>query len=151
MDEARRFREELEKRTGEKQLATAMAAILEGGRDAEASWGILVLTDAALRFERPPSRHWTASLLKTHDRTSPPVQPADIVVPLRDLISAAVPRRGLIGRLFGSPFAKLDVSWMRDGVERRETFSVDPGSGLLEELERALPASTDTTPASSTS
>jgi len=130
-DGAARFRSELEERTGEKVMATTAASSVSDDPGVPPGWGVLVLTDASLRFVRQPDEHWLSSMFRSHDRTSPPRLPAEMVIPLGDGSTFTTPRRGLLSRIFSPPFERLDAFWQEDGEPRQASFSVDPASTLL--------------------
>jgi hypothetical protein len=135
-DAAARFRRDLEERTGEKVVAVAAASVAAANGDPEsgdgrADWGVLVLTDSALRFSRQPHVHWLSSMLRYHDETPPPKVPPELVIPLGDDVSFDMPARGALARLFSPPFERLTVSWKENGQPRVAAFSLDARSALL--------------------
>jgi len=133
-DEAARFRKELEERTGEKVVAVAAASADPESGERRAAWGVLVLTDSALRFSRQPDSNWLSSMLRYHDETPPPVMPPELVIPLGDDVSFDMPARGSLARLFSPPFERLTVSWNENGQPRAAAFSLDPKSALFSAL-----------------
>lgn len=131
-EEAARFRRELEEKTGEKVVEVAMAGFLETGREREPEWGLLVLTDRSIRFTRPPSRHWLASLFQSRGRDEAP--PEDIVMPLAEGTTVSMPRRGFLARVFGTGYRPYAISWQEGGTERRSVFQVDPRAPMADAL-----------------
>ena len=140
-DEAAEFWSAFEKETGEKVAARGMGEYFKAEKDSSGLWGLVILTDKSFRFKHMPSENWISSLFKRMDRSSAPRQPVEITIPLGHIVSLNAPKRSLMARLFGPAFPRFTIAG-RDAVtadgETSYLFSVDPSSGFLTALEKAI-------------
>jgi hypothetical protein len=140
-DEAAEFWSAFEKETGEKVVARGMGEYFKAQSDSSGLWGLVVLTDKSFRFKHMPSENWISSLFKRMDKSSGPKVPVEITIPLADIVSLDAPKRNLMARLFGPAFPRFHVEGKdikdAEGV-KSYLFSVDPSSGFLTALEKAV-------------
>ena len=135
-DEAAEFWSDFEKETGEKVEARSIGEFFRVDDGTDGLWGLIVLTDKALRFKHMPSENWLSSLFKKANRSSEP-KPVDFAIARTDIAAVNSPKRNLLARLFGPAFPRFTVMERSPEGERRYLFSVDPSSGFLAALEGA--------------
>jgi len=137
-DEAAEFWEEFEKETGEKVVARSIGELYDRPGDVGV-WGILILTDKSFRFKYMKSENWFAVLMRGFGTKKPKDEapPMDIVIPLEGIVSAEIPKRGVIARLFGPAFPRFTLTSLDAEGEKAWIFSTDPSAGIIEGLKKA--------------
>jgi len=141
-DEAAKFWAEFEAETGEKVEARCMGSWVDPENPAVPLWGLAVLTDACFRFRHLPGESWILSLFKPHGSSSTRKRVVDIAVPRASILALEESSHGLWARLFGPPFPRFTLVWTAPGEEaaaRRDSFMVDPSTGLLPLLRALAP------------
>jgi hypothetical protein len=138
--EVNEFWDAFEKETGEKVEARSLGEWYETEGDI-GLWGLLILTDKSFRFRHMPSDNWMTSLFKRGDKNDKR-EPVNLRVAREDIVSLNVPKRGFFAKLIEPAFPRFSIVARGAGGETRHSFSVDPGSGLLAALERALERAT---------
>jgi hypothetical protein len=131
-DKAAEFWENFERETGEKVAARCLGEFFpEGSSDSsQGIWGLLIVTDKALRFKATPSDNMVLGLFKRPDAKERKA-PIDFSIPLAEIASLEAPRQGFFSRLFGSVTQTFTVG--RDGGSLFH-FEADAKSGFLEAL-----------------
>jgi hypothetical protein len=135
-DEATEFWNAFEKETGEKVEARSLGEWYESEGGA-GLWGLLILTDKSFRFRHMPSDNWMTSLFKRVGN-SPKRERVDICISRENLVSFDSPKRGFLAKLLGPAFPRVCIASRGETGESRYSFSVDPSTGLIAALERAL-------------
>jgi len=139
-DEAAEFWSQFEVETGEKVEERSLGEWLQTSSRDTGLWGLLVLTDKSFRFKHMPSDNWLSSLFRKTERSKEPKKSHDIVLARGDIISVNAPKGGLWARIFGPAFPHITIVSRGAEGETQYIFSVDPGSGLLPALVKAVPA-----------
>ena len=140
VDEATKFWEDFEKETGEKVEARSIGEYYEADYSSVGVWGLLVLTDKSFRFKHMPNDNWILSIFRRVNKPSTPKAPVEFTISRADIVSVSSPARGIWARLFGPPFPPVFVTARSENAlaERRYSFSLDPGSGLLAALQHVV-------------
>jgi hypothetical protein len=135
---AEEFWSRYEAEVGERVLARTMGQNLFSEKD-KGDWGLLVLTEGALRFRKTPGENWFASLFRSSSLSPIPAKAEnDIAIPLETIRSVSVPKRRFLDFLFGGPFLVLTVAYDSGNGEEAIRFAVDPKSDLKVLLENRL-------------
>jgi len=137
--DAEQYWREFEKTTGERVEAKAMGQWLNPPSQKEGMWGLLVLTDCSFHFMGQKSGTWLAGLFNLRGRAD--ADSVKFAVPKDDLLSLEEPRNGIWGRLMGSAFPRISISWRSVGEagEGKAVFEVDDKSGFTQALRKAMP------------
>jgi hypothetical protein len=135
-DKAAEFWENFERETGEKVAARCLGEFFpEGSADrSEGLWGLLIVTDKALRFKATPSDNMVFGLFKLPEAKGQKA-PIDLSIPLSEIAEIEVPKQGFFARLFGSGTQAFTVA---RGGEEPYRFEADAKSGFLEALDARL-------------
>lgn len=131
-DKAVEFWEAFERETGEKVAARCLGEFFpEGSSDSsQGIWGLLIVTDKALRFKATPSDNMVLGLFKRPEAKEQKA-PIDLSIPLVEIAEVEAPRQGFLSRLFGPVTQGFTVS--RSGGSHLH-FEADAKSGFLEAL-----------------
>ncbi len=131
---AEQFWKNFEMETGEKLDVASMGQLFEPG-DTRGEWGLIFLTDMALRYRHMPSQNSILSLFSMRPTPSSTSKEVDLVFPYASIISIETPQRTWKDKLFGSPFQRFTVTvTTAGGTERKLTLSSDPSHKLAEKL-----------------
>jgi hypothetical protein len=135
---AEEFWSRYEAEVGEKVLARTMGQSFFSNKD-KGDWGLVVLTEGALRFRRTPGESWFASLFRSSSLSPIPAKAEeDIAIPLEVIHSVSSPKRRFLDFLFGGPFLMLTVAYDTEKGKEEIRFAVDPKSDLKVLLENRL-------------
>jgi hypothetical protein len=139
MDEsAQAYWVEFERQTGEKPLSKTMCQRFGPSRE-KGEWGLLILTDAHVRYRKIPGDSWLSSLIGRKEKSSEPGSGEDLVIP-RDVITGITRRKKkFLDYFFGSPFSGISISYATAGTFESLELSIDPKSDILEILEKLRP------------
>jgi len=135
-DKATEFWEAFERETGEKVAARCLGEFFPEGSSgsSEGIWGLLIVTDKALRFKATPSDNMVLGLFKRPESKEQKA-PLDLSVPLGEITALEAPQRGFLSRLFGPVTQGFTVG--RSGGSSFH-FEADAKSGFLEALQMRL-------------
>jgi hypothetical protein len=129
---------EFEKATGEKVAARSIGERLGDAASPGGDWGLVILTDAALRFRHLPSERGFLGLFKRQASAANKDEAYEIIIPRDSVKAFNAPRRGFLARIFSSPFPCVSVTAEEEGQVKVHRFTVDPTSGILKALEKAF-------------
>jgi hypothetical protein len=131
-DKATEFWEAFERETDEKVAARCLGEFFPEGssESSQGIWGLLIVTDKALRFKATPSDNMVLGLFKRPEAKEQKA-PLDLAIPLAEITALEAPRQGFLSRFFGPVTQGFTVG--RSGGSSFH-FEADAKSGFLEAL-----------------
>lgn len=131
---AEHYWKRFEAETGERLVLASMGQRLEPGQRA-GKWGLVFLTDKALRYRHMPSRNSFLSIFSLRQDQGEAEREEDVVYAYGTILALAIPPRTWWDRLFGSPFQSFTITVGKpDGTREECLFCTDPGHRLPETL-----------------
>ena len=127
-----------EKEIGEKILSKTMCQHFNS-KKSQGEWGLLVLTESALRFRPTPGENWFQSLFKMAAPKAPQEPLEDTVLPLGSISDLELPRKRFFDFLFSPPFTVITLRYTIDGESRNLLLGIDTKAELFRELLSAVP------------
>lgn len=126
-----------EREIGEKVIARTMAQCFASAKD-RGDWGLLVLSESALRFRKTPGENWFSSLFRASAPRLEDTKVENTNIPFASITSITDPPKKLLDVLFGSPFSQFIVHFSDLGGEKALRFAVDPKCDLLARLKDSI-------------
>ncbi|MFA6505331.1 MAG: hypothetical protein WCT14_04490 [Treponemataceae bacterium] len=129
-EEAAEFWREYSAKLGEEVLRFSLGRYVSGMRDMEGPlWGLVIVTDAGLRFHHFPHENWLASLTRVSGSKEAGKEKTFFIPTARILSSELVKEKSFWKRLFSSVSPRLVVRYRPSDTDTGE-------STLVAELER---------------
>jgi hypothetical protein len=127
-----------EKEIGEKIISRTMGQHFST-RKSQGEWGLLVLSETALRFRPTPGENWFDSLFRMAAPKVPKEPLADILVPLESISSIELPRKHFFDFLFSPPFTVFTLRYHIGNTERDLLLGADSKCELFRWLLSNIP------------
>lgn len=135
-DKAAEFWAAFERETGERLVKRCLGRYFSPAAK-EGLWGILILTDKALRFRMMPSDNMIFGIIRRPERTEDKAELLDLAIPFGEITSVQRPKQGFLERLFGPNAEPFAVA--KSGGEL-EHFEAESKQGFADSLEKSVAA-----------
>jgi hypothetical protein len=113
-------------------------------RKSQGEWGLLVLSETALRFRPTPGENWFDSLFRMAAPRVPKEPIADILVPLESIASIELPKKHFFDFLFSPPFTVFTLRYRIGNTEHDLLLGADSKCELFRWLLSNLPVAKGT-------
>lgn len=136
--EVEAFWSDFEKEIGEKILSKTMCQHFSSQKS-QGEWGLLVITESAVRFRPTPGENWFQSLFRMSSPKVPQEPREDIVVPMEAISALELPKKHFFDFLFSPPFTVITLRYSVGGEERKILLGIDTKAELYRMLLAAVP------------